>query len=357
MKDINWFISRLEMWRDEKAIITPTGFYTYTAMMNALHAKQWKTIEPSPNFNAEWLYGVLAQKAPKVTVTTSGSTGKPKKVSFYVADYIEQYREKVPTPYRMIAFLLFDHVGGLNTLFRSLASGGNLILPKSRSVQDVCTAIENNKATCLPTTPSFLNMLLMTGAHITHDLSSLRVISFGTEVMPEETMARLLLAFPKVRFSQTYGTTEAGVLKVKTNLDNPLLIKVENTFIDGGTLWIRKGGELINTGDLVEQHPDGWIRIIGRQSEVINVGGQKVHPLELEEAFLKMPEVDDVVVWGEGNPLMGQVVCAKFNLNMNYTSQEWKHIIWERVNGYKRPLKVRVTDEPLFGNRGKKVRR
>ena len=356
---INWFIERMGMWGDGKAIINHKGFYTYSAILRALNSKTWKLIPPSSEYNPEWLYGVLQMKNPKVTVTTSGTTGKPKQINISIADTLEKYKDKVPTPYQMIAFLLFNHVGGINTLFRSLASGGTLIIPKTHSVSDVCRAIEEHKANCLPTTPSFLNMLLMSSAHIHYDLSSLRVISFGTEVMPEETMKRLLVAFPNVRFAHTYGTTELGVLETQTNKDNPLLIKVKGGFADRGHLWVRHKNQLIDTGDLVDEHPDGWLRIKGRDTDIINVGGEKIHPLELEEMFLGMNEVDDVVVWGEGNPLMGQIVCAKFNLNMEYTSFEWKKILYDRMKGvdpYMRPVKVTVTSNPLYSDRGKKVR-
>ncbi len=195
MKDISWLLERMAIWRDKVAIICDPSILTYRALLDSLRL-DWFETPIQPEFSPCWLYWLLSQPEPKVTITTSGTTGQPKPVTHYVADLCAQYREKVPTPYRMIAFLLFDHMDGINTLLRSLCSGGTLIIPMSNKVADVCDAIEKHKATCLSTTPSFLNMLLMTEMYKQYDLSSLKVISFGTEVMPEQTMDRLMKVFP-----------------------------------------------------------------------------------------------------------------------------------------------------------------
>ncbi len=96
------------------------------------------------------------------------------------------------------------------------------------------------------------------------------------------------------------------------------------TKIVDGRLWIRAKSAMLgylnapspfdadgffDTGDLVEVDGE-WLRILGRKSEIINVGGNKVFPMEVENALLELDNVEDVAVRGEPNPLTGQVVVA-----------------------------------------------
>jgi long-chain acyl-CoA synthetase len=298
-----------------------------------------------------------------VAITTSGTTGEPKTVYHQISDLIAPYKDKQLVKQRMIFYLMPDHIGGLNTILRSLVSGGTLIVPKDRSVDGVCQAIEDHKAEVLPATPSFLNMLMMSRAYQTFDLHSLKVISFGTEVMPELTMKRLMKLFPKIRWVQIYGTTELGILHTETHPTNPLWIYFPDAkplvYVNKGTLWV----DDTDTGDRVETMVDlgkTWTRILGRNSDIINVGGVKVDPTQVENIFREMKEVDDVVVYGEPNPIMGNIVCAKFNLNHDYTIEYWKKLLSERMQKYPKhymPMRIIITADPLFSLRGKKVRR
>src|SRR5207302_1152665 len=79
-----------------------------------------------------------------------------------------------------------------------------------RSPDAICERIARTGAELLPATPSFLSLLLASGGHRAHDLSSLRVISYGAEPMPEATLRRLRAVFPGVELRQTYGLAEAG---------------------------------------------------------------------------------------------------------------------------------------------------
>ena len=79
----------------------------------------------------------------------------------------------------------------------------------------------------------------------------------------------------------------------------------------------------LDTGDLVEQDGD-WVRILGRESEIINVGGYKVFPAEVESTLLEIQDVEDVVVFGEDHPITGKTVVAKFKLSTSETRREFK---------------------------------
>lgn len=77
-------------------------------------------------------------------------------------------------------FLQLDHIGGVNTLLYTLANGGAVIVPAQRAPGIVAACIEQHRVELLPTSPTFLNLLLLSGEHERHDLSSLALITYGT---------------------------------------------------------------------------------------------------------------------------------------------------------------------------------
>jgi acyl-coenzyme A synthetase/AMP-(fatty) acid ligase len=113
-----------------------------------------------------------------------------------------------------------------------------------------------------------------------------------------------------------------------------------------------------DTGDVVEVNGE-YVRFIGRQSALINVGGQKVPPAEVENVLLEMPEVAEVVVYGEKNPLMGQVVAARVRTAIEVPDAELRVRIRAHCSGrlaaFKVPSRVIVVDQPLHNARFKKL--
>ena len=78
--------------------------------------------------------------------------------------------------------------------------------------------IERYKVELLPTSPTFLNLILISEEYKNYDLSSLKIITYGTEPMPETTLGRLNKIFPKIKFTQTYGLSEVGILRSKSKV-------------------------------------------------------------------------------------------------------------------------------------------
>ena len=309
---------------------------------------------------------------------SSGSTGKPKAILHALPHLLEKFR-KPRHCYRTVTFLLFDHIGGFNTLMYTMANLGSVVAPEDRSVAKVCRAIERHGAELLPTSPSFLNLLLLGESHRHFDLSSLKLITYGTEVMPERTLALLSDAFPDIRLQQTYGLSELGILRSKSASNRSLMVQVggedyETKVVDG-TLRIRARCSMLgylnapspfdeegwfNTGDSVIQEGD-YYRILGRVTEIINVGGQKVYPAEVEKVISEIPNFTDVSVSGEPHLLMGNVVVATVQMAEPLPAAEIKRKIVEHCRGrlqpFMIPAKVKVVTESLVNYRFKKVRR
>jgi len=314
---------------------------------------------------------------PGLVLFSSGSTGKSKAALHNFTSLLEKY--KLPR-HRMttLTFLLLDHIGGINTLFYTFANGGTVISVRSRNPDLVCQAIQKYRVELLPTSPTFLSLLLISEAYTRYDLSSLKLITYGTEVMPESTLKRLHRVLPEVRLQQTYGLSELGILRSKSKDSDSLWVKVggegfETRVVDG-VLWVRAQSAMLgylnapspfdedgwmNTGDLVEVDSD-YIRILGRQSEIINVGGQKVYPAEVESVLLQMDNVRDVVVLGEKNPITGQIVTARLNLSEPEDPRQFRRRMVAFCRGklaaYKVPVKVEISSREQYNARYKRMR-
>jgi acyl-CoA synthetase (AMP-forming)/AMP-acid ligase II len=320
---------------------------------------------------------IIIRKSPGLVLFTSGSSGEPKAALHDFSKLLDKFKIK-RTALKTINFLLFDHWGGLNTLFHILSCGGTIVILDNRKPDYVCELIEKHQVELLPTSPTFLNLLLMSRAYKEKDLSSLKIISYGAEPMPESLLNHLNQVFPNVKLQQTYGLIELGVMRSKSEDNNSLWVKIggegfETRVVDG-LLQIKSDSAMIGylnaespytedgwfkTGDSVEVKGE-YFKILGRKSEMINVGGEKVFPQEVENVILEMAEITDVLVYGSSNPLTGKIVCAK----ISYTGDEAKSEVLKRVKRYCRerlepfkvPVKIEFAEATFESDRFKKNR-
>lgn len=315
---------------------------------------------------------------PGLVLFSSGSTGKSKAALHNFTHLLDKFKVE---RHRMVTlnFLLLDHIGGINTLLYTLSNGGTVVSVQSRDPMFVCRAIEQFQVELLPTSPTFLNLLLISEAYKHHDLSSLRLVTYGTEVMPASTLAQVHELFPNLRLLQTYGLSELGILRSKSKDSGSLWVKVggegfETKVVDG-TLWIKAHSAMLgylnapspfdeegwmNTGDMVEVDGE-YIRILGRKSEIINVGGRKVYPAEVESVLLQMDNVKDAVVVGERNLLTGNIVRAQINLFEPEDAKSFKKrmraFCRDKLETFKIPVKVEISSQQQYNARYKRMRR
>jgi long-chain acyl-CoA synthetase len=316
--------------------------------------------------------------APGLVLFSSGSTGESKASVLDFDLLLEKFEAPRPA-YRTLVFLLLDHIGGINTLLHGLCHGGTIVTTRDRSPDAVCAAIEAHRIQLLPTTPTFLRILLIADAIRRHDLSSLEIVTYGTEPMPPSTLAAAREALPWVRFKQTYGLSELGILPTRSRDSGSVWLKLGNSGFEhkvvDGVLWIRSPTAMLgylnapspfdvdgwfNTQDLVETDGE-YIRILGRKSELINVGGEKVHPTEVENVLLQLDNVKDVTVRGQPNPITGEVVAAKVTPLMPEDPDAFKRRIRQfcqsRLERYKMPAVIDVVVDDHYGARFKKTRK
>lgn len=311
---------------------------------------------------------------------SSGSTGVPKAMIHDLDNLIDSYQGKRGKKLTFLIFLMFDHIGGLNTLLNCLAMGVTMVFPDNRDPEHVCQLIEKCKVNVLPASPTFLNLILISEAQTRYDLSSLRMITYGTEPMPDSLLTKLKATFGRVKFLQTFGTSETGITQTTSKSSNSTFIKIDDPNTEykivEGELWIRSKTQIMGylnssmdrftadgwfkTGDLVEEAEGGYIRIIGRNKELINVGGEKVLPSEVESVLFQMPGVMDCLVYAEPNPITGQMVVAKVLFKDPVKTSEAKRLVTsfckDKLDRYKIPAKVVLMSESEFSERFKKKR-
>jgi long-chain acyl-CoA synthetase len=310
-------------------------------------------------------------------VFSSGSTGTPKAILHDLAAILGKFR-KIRQRKTTLTFLLFDHIGGVDTMLNTFGSGGTLVTVPQRTPEFVAQAVERHRVHTLPVPPSFLNLFLISGVWETRDLSSLKVIAYGTEPMPETTLKRLHEILPEVSLVQTYGMSELGVLRSRSKSSDSLWLKFTGeefrVKVVDGLLWIKADTAMLgylNAPDLFDA--DGWLntqdavevdgeylRILGRASDLINVGGQKVYPAEVEDVLLQLDNVRDAAVYGKAHPMLGQIVAARVSLAEPEALDVFKRRLHafcrERLARYQIPVVVELVEAEQFGARFKKRR-
>ncbi len=309
---------------------------------------------------------------PGLVLFTSGTTGFPKAILHDFEIFLKRYR----TPrmaLRTLNFLLFDHIGGLNTLLHTLFNRGCVVVPRDRTVEAVTRDVEEYGVELLPTTPTFLRMLLLNGLVKRLRETRLRIVTYGTEAMDRSTLETLCRELPDLDFRQTYGMSELGILRVTSKARGSLWMKVGGegveTRVAQGTLWIRARDRMLgylnadspfvndwyDTGDLVEQDED-YLRIVGRSQEVINVGGLKVLPGEIESCALQHPDVLCAKATGRPNPLTGQHIEVRCQPRdgVEIDRRDLRKFFRERLPDHMRPHGI-VIGKVVIGHRHKRL--
>lgn len=325
----------------------------------------------------ELLIKLKKENHPGLIIFSSGSTGTSKAAVHDFLPLLNKFKVERKSA-RMITFLLFDHIGGINTMFYLLSNTGCMVILDSRKPDNVCKSIEKYKVEILPTSPTFINLLILSEAYKNYDLSSLQMVTYGTEPMPESTLLKFNELFPNIKLLQTYGLSEIGIMRSKSRSSNSLYVKIGGedfqTRIKDGLLEIKSKSAMLGylnaespftedgwfkTGDAVEVDGE-YIKILGRKSELINVGGQKVFPAEVESVIQEMDGVEEVAVSGEQNILTGQVVKAKVKLSTNETVSDFKKRLRKfckgKLESFKIPQQIELSTESLHGERFKKMR-
>jgi acyl-CoA synthetase (AMP-forming)/AMP-acid ligase II len=273
-----------------------------------------------------------------LVIRTTGTTGLPKAARHDWQTLARTVAAVRPTPDQRWLLAYGPHqFAGIQMLLHVVASQSTLVAPFPRQPRDGLNALLNDQVTCVSATPTYWRFLLAEARGRKVELPSLRQVTLGGEASSADLLNDLRAAFPDARVSQVYASTEFGSMTSVT--DGLPGIGVEALFSETnrasnlrfqeGQLWVRGGAGMLGyvgdaevgpagvgtddwrpTGDLAEI-VDGRLLFRGRDSEVINVGGVKVHPLPVENRIVALPSVALARVFGRANKLTGAIVAAE----------------------------------------------
>ena len=327
--------------------------------------------------NSSQLYNQL--EGSGLVLFSSGTSGEPKGMLHNLDALLSRYKNLSARKDRSLLLLLIDHIGGLDSAFRCLFCGSTLVVPETRSPEAAGLAIASHKVNVLPASPTFLNLMLLSGTAQEHDLSTVEIIAYGAEAMPQKVLNRLAKAFPNTQLQQKFGTSETGAIRIKSIDNGSLFFRIEDSDtqwkIVEEELWLKTPSRVLGylnaddggleadgwyrTGDLVEIDDHDNLRIIGRASAVINVGGQKVHPSEVENILNEIDGIEAVSIYGMAAPITGSTVACEIVVSGDEGSRTWKRTIRNHCRGklapWKIPSSVKIVDSISVNMRMKKT--
>ena len=325
------------------------------------------------NLKNELIESLRSKEHAGLVLFSTGTTGRPKAILHDLTIFMKRFETPRPT-LKTINFLLFDHIGGLNTLLHTLFNKGTVVAPNSRRVEDILATCAEHEIEVLPTTPTFLRMMLMSGLIPESVPKTLRIITYGTERMDQPTLDALCELLPNVDFRQTFGMSELGIVRVKSESRDSLFMKVGGegveTRVMDNVLEIRSETRMLgylnaetpfdnegwyNTKDIVEEK-DGYYKVTGRTSEVINVGGLKFMASEVERVALQYKHVELVKVEAKTNPITGQHVelTVQSASNNEIDKAGLKTFLSEQLPNHMMPKRIKV-ESVSVGHRFKRA--
>ncbi|MEA2160072.1 MAG: hypothetical protein QOD66_2452 [Solirubrobacteraceae bacterium] len=266
-----------------------------------------------------------------VLILTTGTTGEQKGARHDWRRLAQAVRRPDARPgTRWLLAYNLNQFAGIQILLHVLTSGATLVAPPSRRAEDVIDTIRDQRVTHASATPTFWRLVVGRLDEATARELPLAQITLGGEAAPEGLIERLHELFPNAGISHVYAGTEFGsavsVRDGRSGLPLSVLERDESApvrlrIVDGelqirsnvGMLGYHRGtddaSEWRATGDLVEVRDDR-IHFVGRKTEIINVGGAKVHPLPVEEVVCSVAGVQLAAVYGRANPITGQIVAV-----------------------------------------------
>jgi acyl-CoA synthetase (AMP-forming)/AMP-acid ligase II len=313
----------------------------------------------------------FAEVDTELFIYTSGTTQKPRCVSYLWSDLLAQVGErKALNSERWLLAYKLNHFAGVQMLAHILRSHSTLVLADSTRVADAVEAMQTLAVTHVSSTPTFWRFALTLLA-AAPQLPALQQITLGSEPVSVDLLKQLAALFPAARIVHIYALTEAGscisVSDGKAGLPQSILDRPEDApvrfRIVAGELQVlthhgmqgyrneqdgvpRTADGWLATGDLVRVEQDR-ILFMGRESEVINVGGVKVHPLEVETVVCALPGVKLARVYGQDNPVVGQIVAVDLVAQEGWDSTALEDSVREACLGLPRhsmPRSVNIVD-------------
>ena len=310
------------------------------------------------NTNSEDDNGILdfinkIRNNESITFTTSGTTGEPKEIIHSYDILVKNIKIKDDLK-NTIWGLTYDwtKIAGSQVILQSYLNGGKIVNLFKKSYSEIIHLIKEYGITHISATPTFYRLL---GNVI---FENVKQVTLGGEVVNSNVITHIEKVFPNAKITNIYALTEFGTL-LTSNKDYfefsekiSIFVKIKNN-----TIFIKQNNEWIDTGDVIEWLGETKFKIIGRETNMINVGGVKVNPIKVEEIINELDYVSNSIVYGKENSVMGMIVAADVVLTNNITVKQIKNDLIEKLNQYEIPLKINIVDTIKINSNGKLIRK
>lgn len=312
------------------------------------------------------IVSALQSSSSEITIFTSGTTGQPKKVIHSIQTLTrsvrlgEKYKEQIwayaynPT-----------HMAGLQVFFQAFENQNALVNVFNDSRQEVYDKIDKYRITHVSATPTFYRLLLP----YTVECNSVQRITLGGEKSDQRLYDNITKIFPNAKINNVYASTEAGTLFAAKGdcFQIPEAIKsyikiVENELLIHQTL-LGKSDSFIfdngyyHSGDLIDWVDEslGIFKFKSRKNELINVGGYKVNPGEVEDSLNAIAGVVQSLVYGKHNSVLGNVLCAEVQLedDKQLSEIEIRKLLKNQLQDFKIPRRIKIVDSLSLTRTGK----
>jgi acyl-CoA synthetase (AMP-forming)/AMP-acid ligase II len=332
--------------------------------------------------------GPVADDDVCIVLFTSGTTGTPKPVPFShgilggrVKAFAAAPDPAAPTLVS-ISCVPFHHVAGLVGVFVGLAGGNTVVLQRRFDAGAWLALAERRRVQRVFLVPTMLHRVIDHRDAARADLSSVQLVTYGAAPATPELIARARTLMPGAAFMQVFGQTETlgGVVALGPGDEaaaekgsvGKAMTGVEVRVVDPetgedvpdgeiGEFWARAPHTAtpgwIRSGDLVRRDPNGYIYAVGRMSDVINRGGEKIDPAEVEEALRAHPDVADAAVTGYPDADLGENVGVVIVARRSLDEDELRTHVRARLAPHKVPARVLFVDEIPLTELGKVSRR
>ena len=308
---------------------------------------------------------VLSSKST-VTIFTSGTTGQPKEVNHTIKT-LTRYLKKNNSHSKDIWAFAYNpsHIAGLQVFFQAFANQNPIINVFNMGRNEIYSLIDKYQITHISATPTFYRLLLP--KEISYP--SIQRATFGGEKTEGSLFEKIQQIFPNAKMNNIYASTEAGSLfaskgdcfQIPEEIKDYIKFEENELLIHKCLLGNSKSFFLKNnyyyTGDLIEwiDKDAGLFKFKSRKNELINVGGYKVNPNEVENVILQIDGVQQTVVYGKLNSVLGNILCAdiKMEKGKEITEIEIRKILSYSLQDFKIPRIIKFTDNIVLTRTGK----